>query len=234
MTLPVGHDLAGIIKWADRAEWQPHLEAVRSEHFMPAARSLGLTLAAMVRALGADMTTLRHCAFEDFLARRYGPDASSPIEDYLRRRGWTERIATRAYMTQLQSSIMSIHEVSDIAPGGSFRARDLIRGGEPVEISERSAAQARKSGDRIAARILALDGRHVLSNGALAYSLDATDRLLASLPRHKSRRRGGAKSSSREAAVSGWLGSDEKLRATAPLFTVAWISDALPSVLVAK
>jgi hypothetical protein len=228
MTTPAGHDMSGIIKWTSGESWQSHLDAVRAEHFEPAAQSLGLTVTAMVHALGPDASTLQYCAFEDFLTRRFGPDAVNPIEDYLRRRGWKERIATRAYLTQLQNSIMSLHDVSDIVPGKSFRARDLIRGGEPVEISERNAT---KTGERIAARVMTVGGRTILGSGVLAFSLLATDRLLAALPRHKTRRAGGAKSGKSEDALAGWLGSDEKLRAAAPVFTASWLLDVLPSAL---
>jgi hypothetical protein len=231
MSTPVGHDLSGIIKWTDREDWQPHLDAVRAEHFLPAAQFLGLTFEALVDAVGPDITTVQYCAFEDFLTRRFGPDAVNPIEDYLRRRGWKERIATRAYLTQLQGSIMSIYEVSDVVPGKSFRARDLIRGGALVEINERSATQMLKPWDRIAARVVTLADRNVVGGGVLAFSLAATDRLLDALPRHKTRRPGGAKSRKGEGAPAAWLGSDEKLRAAAPLFTTTWMLDVLPSVL---
>ena len=44
--------------------------------------------------------------------------------------------------------------MSDIVPGTSFRARDLIRAGEPLLISERSATRSLKPWDRIAARVV--------------------------------------------------------------------------------
>ena len=68
----------------------------------------------------------------------FGPDIETPVEAYLRRRGWKERLTTRAYMTALQGSVMSLYEVSEIRPGQSFRARDLIRGGEPILVTERA------------------------------------------------------------------------------------------------
>ncbi len=38
---------------------------------------------------------------------------------------------------------MSLYEVSDVAVGESFLARDLVRGGEPVRVFERSATRRR-------------------------------------------------------------------------------------------
>ncbi len=43
------------------------------------------------------------------------------------------------YMKALRTSVMSLYEVSEILPGRSFQARDLIRGGEPVAVSEGTA-----------------------------------------------------------------------------------------------
>jgi hypothetical protein len=37
-------------------------------------------------------------------------------------------------MAALRTSVMSFYEVSDIVRDMSFRARDLVRGGEPVSI----------------------------------------------------------------------------------------------------
>ena len=91
--------------------------------------AFSLTFEEIDDALGGGWAgTLWGCAFEDFLTRRFGPEDENPVEAYLRRRGWKERAATRAYMTALQGSVMSLHEVSDILPGQSFRARDLVRG----------------------------------------------------------------------------------------------------------
>ena len=49
---------------------------------------------------------------------------------------------------------MSLYEVSDIVRDTSFRARDLVRGGEPILISERSATRSLKQWDRIATRVV--------------------------------------------------------------------------------
>jgi hypothetical protein len=123
MSAPVGQDLSGIIKWCAREEWRPHVDAVMAEHFEPAIEAFRMTFEAIGDALGGswDMT-LWGCAFEDFLTRRFGPNDENPVEAYLRRRGWKERVTTRAYMTALQTSVMSLYEVSDIVLGQSLRA----------------------------------------------------------------------------------------------------------------
>ena len=140
------HDLSNLIKWLSREDWRPLLEEVMAEHFGPAMEAFDVEFEDIDKALGGNWgTTLWGCAFEDFLTRRFEPDGRNPVETYLKRRGWKESAAARRYMTALQTSVMSLYEVSDLIPGQSLRARDLIRGGEPVLVSERSATQSPKA-----------------------------------------------------------------------------------------
>jgi hypothetical protein len=57
-------------------------------------------------------------------------------------------------MAALRSSVMGLYEVSDIVRDVSFLARDLLRGGEAVRVSERLATRSLKAWDRIAARMI--------------------------------------------------------------------------------
>ena len=232
MSARPGHDLGDLIKWLTRDEWRPHVDAVMAEHFEPAMHAFGLTFEAIVDALGGTWDrVLWGCAFEDALTRRFGPDHANPVAAYLKRRGWKESVATRAYMTDLQSSVMSLYEVSDIVPGQSLRARDLVRGGEPALVTERSATQTLKLWDRIAARIVPQRDNAVLAGGLLAFTLEGSQQLLAQLReqgRQEGDRRGGETS---DGALEGWRGSDDDLRRAAPLFTTAWLSDVLPRAL---
>src|SRR3546814_2785124 len=82
------------------------------------------------------------------------------VDDYIRRRGWNESGPTKIYLRALRSSVMSLHEVSEVEPGSGFLVRDLIRGGEPLRVSERSASQTLKQWDRIGARVVQVGGKH--------------------------------------------------------------------------
>jgi hypothetical protein len=176
------HDLSKLIKWLSREDWRPLLEEVMDEHFGPAMEAFDLEFEEIDEVLsGTWATTLWGCAFEDFLTRRFEPDGRNPVEAYLQRRGWKEAAAARRYMTALQSSVMSLYEVSDLTPGQSLRARDLIRGGEPVLVSERSATQTLKPWDRIAARIVPQGDQLVLAGGLLAFTLEGSELLTTTL-----------------------------------------------------
>src|SRR5258707_6312168 len=95
------------------------------------------------------MSTLWGCVFEDLVSA--GRAERNVADDYLKRRGWKESAGTRAYIEALRRSSMSLYEVSDIVGGVSFLARDLVRGGEPVRVFERSATRSLSQWDRIAA-----------------------------------------------------------------------------------
>ncbi|ABE37303.1 hypothetical protein RPD_0063 [Rhodopseudomonas palustris BisB5] len=136
------HFLKGLIKLSTREPWSDRFEQILEDHLILACDETGLEIDDVVSTIGEDlfMSTVWACAFEDFLTREFD-DGENAIDDYLKRRGWKESAAVVTYMAALRNSTMSLYEVSDLVPGASFRARDLIRGGEPVLISERSALQ---------------------------------------------------------------------------------------------
>src|ERR671938_120087 len=188
------HDLSNLIKWVSREDWRPLLEEVMDEHFGPAMAAFDLEID---EVLGGNWgMALWGCAFEDFLTRRFEPDGRNPVEAYLQRRGWKEPAAAKQYMTALRTSVMSLYEVSDLTPGQSLRARDLIRSGEPVLVSERSATQMLKPWDRIAARIVPHGDQLILTGGVLAFTLEGSELLTTALQDglgHPGRRRRRAK-----------------------------------------
>src|SRR5437016_14427054 len=114
-------------------------------------QAFDLEYEAIGAALGGswDMT-LWGVVFEDFLGRQFEPDSRNFVDEYLKRRGWNESAPAKTYMRGLRNSVMSLYEASAIVPGQSFLARDLVRGGEPVLISERTATRTLQEGDRIA------------------------------------------------------------------------------------
>lgn len=198
------------------------------EHFGPAMQAFDLEYDEIGAALGGgwDMT-LWGVAFEDFLGREFEPDDCNFVDAYLRRRGWNESAPAKTYMRGLRNSIMSLYEASAIVPGESFRARDLLRGGDPVVVSERTATRTLAEWDRIAARVVAHGQKRILSGGLLAFPFEAAERLMADLRRAagQSSRSGGSPSASKKAI------SDDALREMAPLFTSTWLLDVLPKAL---
>jgi hypothetical protein len=219
-------DLSGLIKFLARDDWKPALEEVMDEHFGPAMRAFDLEYEEIGAALGGgwDMI-LWGVAFEDFLGRQLPPDNRNFVDEYLRRRGWNESALAKAYMRGLRNSIMSLYEVSTIVPGASFLARDLIRGGEPVLVSERTATRTLTEWDRIAARIVMQGQKRILGGGLLAFPFEASEQLMAELRGAC----GQAEQTARSARTQPI--TDDALRRMAPLFTATWLLDVLPKAL---
>lgn len=217
------HDLIGLIKFLGRDEWKRCLEEVMVGHFGPTMEEFDLEYEEIGDILGDHWAmTLWGCAFEDFLTRVFEPDGRNLVDDYLKRRGRNETAAVKAYMRALRTSVMSLYEVSEISVGQSFLARDLIRGGDPVLVSEKSATRTLKPWDRIAGRIVPQGEKRILAGGILPFSLEASEALLDGLYKAEGKRRPRARSGSR------LLIGDETLRELAHLFTAAWLFDVLP------
>jgi hypothetical protein len=132
-----------------REEWRDAFEELRFAHLFVACRTSGVEIDDIADILGEQTAaTLWGCAFEDFLARgRQG--GGNMVDDYLRRRGYREGATAKAYMKAIRHSVMSLYEVSGIEPGQAFLARDLVRGGEPVRVMERSATTQMRPWQRI-------------------------------------------------------------------------------------
>src|SRR6516225_353211 len=164
------HLLQGLMKWLTRDEWRDRFGEVYDDHLLPACDQTDLDVKEIRSILGEDwfMRTVWGCAFEDFLTRDF-EDGSNIVDDYLKRRGWKEGASTRAYMAALRTSVMSLYEVSDIVRDTSFRARDLVRGGEPILISERSATRSLKQWDRIATRVVQVGSQTQISGAVLPF-----------------------------------------------------------------
>jgi hypothetical protein len=167
--------LHGLMKFLKREEWREAFEETLHAHFFVACKNAGIDVDQLAGILDNHTTmTLWGCAFEDFLARTL-PDGRNMVDEYLRRRGYKESASAKAYMKAIRRSVMSLYEVSDIVPGRSFLARDLIRGGEAVQVTEHSATRQMKPWDRIAARIVPLGATYQMCGGVLVYSLQMSE-----------------------------------------------------------
>jgi hypothetical protein len=229
------HSLQGLIKWLGRDEWRDRFARVYDAHLQPACERLGVNVDEVVSILGNGwfMTTVWGSAFEDFLTRDFD-DGRNIVDDYLKRRGWKESASTRAYMTALRTSVASLYEVSDIVKDTSFRARDLVRGGDSILIIERSATRSLKQWDRIAARVVQVGSQAQVSGALLQYQREASEdilKLLRSVVRRSDKemkklanKYGG---DANNPAIDDAFGSTALLRAAAPTITTKWLIDVI-------
>jgi hypothetical protein len=234
--------LSGLMKWLAKDPWRDafldvldrHIGMVLDEQDIPDFDELG----GLIDPHWA--MTLWGCAFEDFLTKDVD-GAGNIVDDYLKRRGWKESGGNKAYMAGLRGSVMSLYEVSDIQPGRSFLARDLIRGGEPVRVSERTATKTLKPWDRLAMRIVDVRGTMIIGGALLPFELEPAERLIAAIASLENQK------SADISAIIDELGVDrndpgfdrlistaanktELLRNLAPVFSLDFLADLLERI----
>ena len=223
------------MKWLTRAEWRDRFAEVYDHHLLPACRRTGFDAEEVIAIIGENwfMTTVWGCAFEDFLTRE-SADGRNIVDDYLKRRGWKEGASARTYMSALRASVMSLYEVSGIVRDTSFRARDLVRGGDPILISERLATRSLAQWDRIATRVVEVGSQLRISGAVLPYDRDASEKVLKLL-------RNVAKRTDKEQrkladlvhrdvnhpAIVNAFSQTALLRAAAPAITTVWLIDII-------
>ena len=223
------------MKWLTRAEWRDRFAEVYDHHLLPVCRRTGFDAEEVIAILGENwfMTTVWGCAFEDFLTRE-SADGRNIVDDYLKRRGWKESASARAYISALRTSVMSLYEVSGIVRDTSFRARDLVRGGDPILISERLATRSLAQWDRIATRVVEVGSQMRISGAVLPYDRDASEKVLKLLrnvaKRTDKEQRKVADLVHRDVnhpAIVNAFSQTALLRAAAPAITTVWLIDII-------
>ena len=233
------HDkaIAAVMKWAQREEWRDRLDAIIADHLEPAFEQFDLEPDELPDLLGpGGYTQLIGCAFEDFATCDFEPDGQNVIDDYLKRRGWKEPAPVRHYLEALRRSVMSLYEVVGTTPGRHFMARDLIRGGEPIQVRDKLASQGLAQWDRIAARMLPVGNEVHMAGGVVPLTFEDSDALLDEFAQA---RKNFARSVKRRARQEGvpigdidqYPVADAILGEMAPLFTQAWLTRSLRGVL---
>jgi hypothetical protein len=225
------HLLQGLMKWAMRGRWSDRLFEALDDHLQPVCDETELDRDDIFEALGEEkfMSTVWLYAFEDLLTRVFD-DGSNIVDDYLKRRRWKETASARAYMAALRNSAMSVYEVSDIVPDTSFRARDLVRGGEPILINDRVATGFILPSDRVAMRVVRVGSQTLVGGALLHYEHEASERLIGSL-RELANLGTEEKQAFADTLRSGGLTgsppadhSETTMRGTiSPLFTAVWL-----------
>ncbi|WP_442578261.1 hypothetical protein ACSBOB_22300 [Mesorhizobium sp. ASY16-5R] len=229
------HELAGLMKWSNREEWQDLFDEVFDEHFGQALDDYGIDHEKLEELIGeAEMSNLWGCAFEDFLTRPASEeDERTIVDDYLKRRGWKESPSARRYMEALRDSLFSLYEVSEIVPGQSMLLRDLIRGGEPVRVTEHTATRRLQTLDRLGCRVVEVAGKHRLAGGLATFSEAAYAEVIETIS-DPMKRIGDEASRQELPAGDEAEGVDFSelarmiyLHGSAPEFTAIWLEDRL-------
>jgi hypothetical protein len=128
MAIP-GSDLAikNIMRWSQKENWASYQEQIFAEHFDEIISRTRGSKEEAVDQLGDAFGMIYGFVFEDFLTAQFGDeDEINIIDDYLKRRGWCEKVPAKRYLMALRHSIPSLYEVVDLDPGHSLTIRDII------------------------------------------------------------------------------------------------------------
>ena len=169
-----------LVKWAARDEWEePHAE-IYAAHIDPVADLVDMSGDDIAELLSDSALMLHVFITEDFFAARFGEDDElNLIDDYLKRRGWRETVSARRYLEALRDSHVSLYEIVDVDPGRSVTVRDLILGGEAVTVNEKLGSESLGRWDRVAARIVTVNGKEHFTGGILPFRREASQELLS-------------------------------------------------------
>ena len=84
-----------LIKWSANEEWNPFREQVFAEHFDMIFDRFDTTKEEIADLLGDSFGMVFGCVLEDFFTARFGDKGDNIIDDYLKRRGWREKISAK-------------------------------------------------------------------------------------------------------------------------------------------
>jgi hypothetical protein len=123
-------------------------------------------------------------------------------------------------------------------PGASFRARDLVRGGEPVLINERLETPSMKRGDHVALRLLKIGSKVIASGMALPFDRRTSEALLRALRKTAMLARERPEEiacalhcDADHPMINDMMTDSGLLRTASPIFTTVWLAEALDRVL---
>ncbi len=227
--------IRNIMNWADRPEWSDEQAAVFDTHLAPVCDRIGIDQ----EELGQELAEhgyggmLFGLMFEDFISRRLQPDDKNIIDDYLKRRGWRDSVPGRRYLQQLRDSVLSLYEVVEVSPGHHCDLRDLARDGKTFRVHERMGTQNLVKWDRLAARVLTMNGRHIFSGGILPFPREAAQSLLRVLTESRkqfNKKLSRAVGKEAMAEISPENLGELFLQDACPAFTSIWLVHTLKSL----
>jgi len=169
-----------LLRWSLREEYAPRFADVVAAHISGACEAFGVEIGDLENLVGDPLLNLHGWLQEDFLVWP-SEDGVSIIDDYLRRRGLLETATTRAYLTALKAAPVSLYEVAAVRPGEGMTLRDLLLGGEPFDVTERSGSRLVKRWDCLAMRAVAFRGQRQLGGAILPISRDLAPDLVLEL-----------------------------------------------------
>ncbi len=226
--------IGNLMDWAYRDEWRPLHDEVVGEHFDGICDEFDIGQEDLAELLGESIHMLYGCAFEDFLTCRFDDDGLNIVDDFLKRRGWREKVPARRYLEALRDSSITMYEVVDLKPGYSLTVRDMIRGGDPLTVNEKLGSESAALWDRIAGRIVSVNGKPYFTGAMLWFPHDVADELLEEVEEMlmvlRREMRKEAKKRGEPADLADEVLIEFVLHVSTRLFSGAWLTDVLERI----
>ena len=228
--------ISNLIKWSARDDWAPYFEEVVADHLDAVLDEFDVTSEELAGVLGDPFDMLYGVILEDFFTARFGDDGElNVIDDYLKRRGWREKVPAKRYLAAIRESVISLFEVVDVDPGKAMTVRDLIRGGDPVTVDEKSGSGSAARWDRIATRLVTVNNKPCFTGGMLLLSHEASRNLLTVFDEtangFRAELRREAKKQGENPEIASEAVEELILEGMGPcLLTQAWLIDALTRI----
>jgi hypothetical protein len=183
----IGH----LIKWSEKDEWAAYRRQVFAEHFELIMERFDISDQEIVDLLDEAFGMVCGFVLEDFFTARFGEEGElNVVDDYLKRRGWREKVPAKRYLEALRDSVATLYEVVDLDPGHSMTVRDVILGGDPVSVEEKLGSQSAARWDRIAGRIVTVNGKRYFTGALLLFPHHVADDVLSAVDRMAKRLKG--------------------------------------------
>ena len=227
--------IKNLMKWAERPEWAEQWEVVWDHHLGSICQHREETGDELMQKV-ADHGfggMLFGVVFEDLVSRRFSLEPANIIDDYLKRRGWRESAVGRQYLQQLRDSVLSMYEVVEVVPGTHCDLRDLLCNAKTIRVFERLGTEEMVKWDRIAARVVTINGKRRLSGGMLPLVKESSQRILEVSDRGCADFDERIADSEEGDFIDKMLPEDletMKLKAQTPMIVQAWLMDVLESL----
>ena len=188
-----------LVKWSARGEWEALKREIYAAHFEPVIDSLDLPDDALDLLPDDAAGMLSVFILEDFFTARFGEHGErNVIDDYLKRRGWRESVSARRYLEALRDSAVSLYEVVDIVSGRHMTVRDLVLGSDAVRVVEKLGSEGAARWDRLAARVVAVNGKNRFTGAILRLRHELSQQLLTAFEKMAGEMQGAIRSDARE------------------------------------
>jgi len=160
--------------------WSPRFDELMDDFFEPIANQLDWSIDDVAAALFEG--PCEHMVW-DFLTEQMATlnwnddEPKSPIDDYLKTRGWREGTHGRRYLRAFAESELRFWEVTDVEAGGWVDVRPYGTEDKPVRVVEKTASQSIAKWTALAARVIPMGSKRLFSGALIPLTPESAPRV---------------------------------------------------------